>query len=96
MNLLHLIFPPLNYRDYLHSRAWKHKRENAITRARGRCQVCNSADRLNVHHRNYERLGFERNEDLTVLCHTCHAMFHRGGRMPARTAARRSARTRTR
>ena len=96
LNLLHLIFPPTNYRDYLHSFAWKHKREKALRRAGRRCQVCNSPSRLELHHRDYSNLFHERNEDLIVLCHTCHAMFHRGGRMPARTTARRNTRTRTR
>jgi hypothetical protein len=30
-----------------------------------------------VHHRTYERVGFERQSDLIVLCHDCHRDFHR-------------------
>jgi hypothetical protein len=35
------------------------------------------ADRLlNVHHRTYERRGYELPEDLTVLCVACHTAVH--------------------
>ena len=69
------------YQDYLKSDAWKLKAEDAKLRAGNRCQVCYSADRLEVHHRTYTRLGNEEPMDLTVLCHPCHALFH--GKMDA-------------
>jgi 5-methylcytosine-specific restriction endonuclease McrA len=90
------LFFQVDYKQYLQSTAWAHKRQNALTRAYNRCQVCNSQDRLEVHHRTYERLGFEKNEDLTVLCHKCHTAFHKGGRMPTRTTPKRKTRTRRR
>lgn len=87
------LFFQVDYQQYLQSTAWKHKCDNAKTRAYNRCQICNSQDRLEVHHRTYERLGFERNEDLTVLCHECHTAFHKNGRMPAHTPAKHKAKT---
>lgn len=48
-------------------------RVKAIERAGGRCQICNSKNRLEVHHRVYpEVLGTENVIDLTVLCYSCH------------------------
>lgn len=65
------------YREgYLKSDHWKSMRRAALERAEGRCQVCNSAKLLDVHHRTYERLGAEKPIDLTVLCRRCHDLFH--------------------
>jgi hypothetical protein len=64
------------YAEYLASPEWRERRDRAIERAEGRCQLCNSDKRLNVHHRTYERLGYERDADLTVLCEDCHQHFH--------------------
>jgi len=78
------------YTDYLDTPHWKHVRELAIVRAAYRCQVCNAAGRLEVHHRTYERRGFEALEDLTVLCggpEGCHSLFHDAGRLPIAEAA---------
>ena len=66
---------------YLRSAKWKKKREQALERADHRCQVCNSPHELQVHHRTYEHWGNERLTDLTVLCRSCHCIFHGGGRI---------------
>lgn len=68
--------PASKYPEYIRSREWMGRRRLAITRARCRCQLCNSPDNLEVHHRTYERLGREDPEDLTVLCSECHGLFH--------------------
>jgi hypothetical protein len=49
------------YQDYLASTYWRdsRRRRQALERAEHRCAICNSARRLDVHHRTYERLGFE-------------------------------------
>lgn len=73
------------YRQYLGSVVWKERRAMALDRADNRCQICNlSADKsvLDVHHRTYERLGFERPEDLTVLCRECHRLYSEAKRLP--------------
>lgn len=64
------------YRDYLKTPHWKATRQRALERADRRCQLCNSTDHLEVHHRTYERRGCERADDLTVLCARCHSKFH--------------------
>ena len=64
------------YADYLRTHHWQRVREAAIDRARHRCQLCNYASQLQVHHRTYERRGSEREDDVIVLCKRCHETFH--------------------
>ncbi len=66
----------LDYAEYLASDEWRARRDEAVQRAEGRCQLCNSSKRLNVHHRTYKRRGKELPSDLTVLCDECHRHFH--------------------
>lgn len=64
------------YLAYLETEHWQKTRASALERAGGRCQLCNTNRRLQVHHRTYERLGSELPGDLTVLCRRCHARHH--------------------
>jgi len=73
--------PRVSYADYLQSDHWCGTRLRQLERAHFRCQVCNGAEALNVHHRTYRRLGAERPADLIVLCHGCHTLFHREGKL---------------
>lgn len=73
-----------DYRKYIDSPQWKQKAIEAKRRAGWRCQVCNapeSSTLLNAHHRTYDRLGDERQEDITVLCKDCHKLFHDNGKI---------------
>jgi hypothetical protein len=56
------------YADYVETPEWFNVRMSALDAAGSRCQVCNTDDGLDVHHRTYERRGNEVLEDLTVLC----------------------------
>jgi 5-methylcytosine-specific restriction endonuclease McrA len=69
------------YPEYLQTPEWQSKRQKALRFAGFRCQICNSPDSLNVHHRTYERKGHERLGDLIVLCQDCHATFHANGEL---------------
>ena len=69
------------YAEYLQSARWHRVSEAAKKRAGYRCQVCNSDERLETHHRSYERLGHELDSDLTVLCHACHDLFSKHGKL---------------
>lgn len=64
------------YYKATHGPEWNRRRAAAIEAADSRCQVCYSPDDLHVHHRTYKRLGAELPGDLTVLCKTCHNLFH--------------------
>lgn len=70
-----------NYKQFLASEAWRQVRELAIDRWGGRCVICNSTDRLEVHHRTYERRGMETPDDVIPLCHGCHGLFHKNGKL---------------
>jgi hypothetical protein len=67
----------LPYGEYLKTAHWQRVRGLALEQAGHSCDLCGHTDRLEVHHRTYERLGFERQSDLIVLCHDCHRDFHR-------------------
>lgn len=71
-----------SYEDYTKSRAWKKKRrEYEAIGPRKRCYVCNkpphSRDKLQLHHKTYERLGEELIDDLVWLCGQCHTSAHK-------------------
>jgi 5-methylcytosine-specific restriction endonuclease McrA len=61
---------------YFLTEKWKKKRDAALKRAGHRCVLCNSQEKLEVHHRTYVRLGRELCGDLIALCGECHAQFH--------------------
>ena len=71
----------LTYKEYIQSDGWKVRRLRALALAENRCQVCNSPNAPQVHHRTYERLGHERDADLIVLCRDCHRLFHDNGEL---------------
>ena len=63
---------PWDYDVYIRSEGWRRRAERLKRKFGYRCQLCNEGGVLNAHHRTYERLGYERDEDLTVLCDRCH------------------------
>lgn len=65
-----------DYEAYLLSPAWRKLREQALHRFEWRCALCNASSELEVHHRTYERAGFEALEDLVALCADCHHQHH--------------------
>jgi hypothetical protein len=71
------------YTDFLLTPEWQETRRAALRRAGFACQVCNTGERLHVHHRTYERRGAELARDLIVLCGPCHALYHGKGMLPA-------------
>lgn len=70
-----------NYQEYIQSDAWKQKSAEAKERAGHKCQLCNSSDKLETHHRTYDNLGYEEDNDLIVLCHKCHERFSENGKV---------------
>ncbi len=64
------------YKLYLRSFAWEQRRNGAIRRVGGLCQMCDSGGKLHVHHISYERAGAERADDLRILCPSCHKLRH--------------------
>jgi hypothetical protein len=67
------------YALYLKSRAWEQRRNGALLRADGRCQLCNYSKGLQVHHVRYTNVGKEPISDFRVLCLECHKQVHVSG-----------------
>lgn len=71
-----------NYRDYLQTPQWYATRARRLDVAGNRCEFtlngrrCTDTRSLNVHHRNYQRLGAELDGDLEVLCRLHHLVRH--------------------
>lgn len=66
----------MRYPDYLLTPEWEARRKAMLKNAGYRCMVCNQDGVSNVHHRTYQRRGFEHPSDLIVLCEDCHILFH--------------------
>jgi len=65
------------YAKFLRSPEWKKRRQSLFQQFDGTtCEICNSSERINVHHNNYSRKGCERDSDLVILCCECHNLFH--------------------
>lgn len=76
------------YTAYINSPLWRARRRRALEIAGNRCQFeilqpgstslvrCPSSALLSVHHKTYERLGQELDEDLEVLCWFHHQLEH--------------------
>ena len=61
------------YIAYMQSDKWR-KRKARLYHKRGRvCEMCGATWPLEVHHKTYERLGHELDEDLLIVCvPVCH------------------------
>lgn len=68
----------MSYADFLKTPYWNAIAENVKKKANYRCQMCNSTENLNVHHRSYQNHGNELHhmEDLICLCKECHTKYH--------------------
>jgi len=56
---------------------WQALKERKKAATGGRCQLCNTLGKLDLHHRTYERAGAEEWDDVIALCKTCHMQFHK-------------------
>jgi 5-methylcytosine-specific restriction endonuclease McrA len=64
----------LNYQEYLNSPEWKALRTKVLERDEC-CVLCASTEELEVHHRTYVRVGYEKMSDLTTVCMPCHRLY---------------------
>lgn len=64
------------YDRYMRSDKWRRRRLIKIANAGYRCEDCGKkmfdASKFQVHHKTYERLGRELDEDLSCKCRRCH------------------------
>ena len=62
-----------DYKSYINSKAWEEKARRIRRRDGYRCQICGADDLpLEVHHLTYDNLGYEDDDDLITVCHSCH------------------------
>ncbi len=64
------------YHAYLESMNWRNKARQCKENAEGRCQLCNNKNKLQTHHRTYDRIFHELPGDLIALCDVCHGRQH--------------------
>lgn len=68
-----------SYSQYLKSELWQRKRQDWYRSRwnKHRCYCCGRKDvPLQLHHKTYKRLGYERLNDLLSLCDECHGGAH--------------------
>ncbi len=70
--------PPAHYLEYLQSEWWRAFRRKVLEFWEYRCAYCYGEERLDVHHRCYDRLHCEKLNDCLVLCRDCHDIADRG------------------
>lgn len=84
------------YKQALASKHWKSLRAIALSGTGGRCEGCGtheSETSLELHHKTYERLGWELPNDVELLCPGCHK--HADAERRCRTIERRAVARRT-
>lgn len=77
----------MEYPAYLATPEWKQVRWFALNRDGFSCVLCGATEGLCVHHRRYDRRGFEHGEDVVTLCERCHRSHHGRTGSEARAAA---------
>lgn len=69
--------PPAEYLSYLRSEHWRTFSRTVRDFWEHSCALCKSAEKIDVHHNTYERLGHEKISDVVCLCRNCHKMADR-------------------
>jgi 5-methylcytosine-specific restriction endonuclease McrA len=64
------------YKAHIRSIRWNEIRQRILKRCNGFCESCGNMKPLQIHHRNYERVGRELDSDLMALCGSCHSAEH--------------------
>jgi len=67
------------YHAFLTSPRWKIRRAQFYATHSRACSACHSRTKVDLHHKTYERRGYEADQDLVALCHDCHSAVHRAG-----------------
>lgn len=67
----------MTYREYIDSEEWKDRVNQYKDEAGWQCS-CGSTDHITGHHKTYVNLGNELQEDIEILCWSCHQERHPG------------------
>ena len=66
-----------SYEAYINSSAWESRRGAYFASHSKACSACGGKEKIHLHHKTYERMGEELDEDLAPLCEFCHSTLHR-------------------
>jgi len=66
----------IEYNEYLNSKEWIDKRNEALKISDYKCAKCGVKESLHVHHLNYDNVLNESQGDLLVVCNKCHNDIH--------------------
>jgi len=77
--VIHYADRRLIYEEYMASDEWKvDKRKEAMDHLGTKCEICKHGKSLQLHHNNYRSLLQENvQEDLALVCWSCHTKFHK-------------------
>jgi hypothetical protein len=64
------------YDSYVRGAWWRRRRREFARSHPAECACCGWTDGVELHHRSYERVGAERDDDLCWLCSRCHSLLH--------------------
>lgn len=70
----------MEYKDYLTTNHWDKTRKQKLSK-KDFCQICGSSSNIHIHHKRYKKrnktvLFNEKDNDLMVLCSSCHRLWH--------------------
>lgn len=63
------------YSLYTRSERWLRIKEKKFKQVGKICEICKSKERIVVHHKTYERVTYEKMDDLQILCRECHSIL---------------------
>lgn len=66
----------ITYSDYVDSPIWEERKDKYFKNHERKCYMCGEAHYIQLHHLDYNYLGYERDMDLIPLCHKCHKKLH--------------------
>lgn len=69
----------IDYDEYIKSDEWRQKRPKILALKGNKCAICGNYYGLDIHHLNYDSLGYEENNnfaDVIPLCRGCHRKIH--------------------
>lgn len=72
-------FDVFSYNEYITSDEWYAKRPKIFELKGKKCTICGNEDNLDIHHLNYDTLGYEEDnnyQDVIPLCRDCHEKIH--------------------
>lgn len=64
------------YAAYLRSPHWRRLRKRYQAERPWACDICEDDERLELHHKTYDRVGDGQLDDLIPLCQRCHSLLH--------------------